>query len=189
MCTNSPIVNVAPLQKYTLVAASRMHNKYTPAVAPPAFTFSVTLVEFTNTDHTLVTTDNTTLQFLEITNAPPSLDTLSNPAPLTPTICTPLVADITLGTTDVTDSRSNVPAEKYGDTLLHRTHSSYTPATAPLPLTLNEIALPLAHELVTHEFPTTVGAVAFGNEHDTAITNAPLSPLTSGIAAPLSATL
>ena len=121
---HSPIVTVAPLEKYTLVVESRIHSKYTPAVAPFAFTVSETLVELVNDDTTLVTADvGVPLQFPEITNPPASAATFTNPAPLTVNVCVTALAGITLGTTDVTDSKSNDPASKYGDTALHRTHS------------------------------------------------------------------
>ena len=45
MNTNSPIVSVKPLEKYTVDADTRIHTEYTPATAPLSLTVSVTLVE------------------------------------------------------------------------------------------------------------------------------------------------
>ena len=60
----------------------------------------------------------------EITIADESPDTSTSPAPLITMVCPiPLSTGITFGSNEVTDTISNTPASKYGDTVVHRTHT------------------------------------------------------------------
>ena len=62
------------------------------------------------------------------------------------------------------------------------------PATAPLAPTVTLIDDTEFHTFVAEVLAAALGVIAFGVEHDTAITNALLSPLTFGIDPPLTAT-
>ena len=117
------MVNVTPLEKYELDDDVRIHNEYTPALAPVSTTVSAIDVDDENADATLVTAlvglphavDDTT-------NADPSPFTFTRPTPTNAT-ATEATAGITVGETDVTDTMSNVPIKKYGDDAVHRPHS------------------------------------------------------------------
>ena len=77
------MVKVTPLEKYKLEEVVRMHSEYTPAIAPVSTTVNAISVDDENTELTLVTTlDGVPVQELvETTNADPSPDTFTNPAP------------------------------------------------------------------------------------------------------------
>ena len=113
-----------PVQKYELPEDKRRHTAYTPAAAPLSLTDSVIAFADVNTDATLVdaTAEHDTVDDA-ITNAAESPLTFTRPAPAKATDCTTLVAAITLGVSDVTDTTSNEPATKYGDAAVHRAHS------------------------------------------------------------------
>ena len=172
-----------PVQKYELPDDKRMHTAYTPAAAPLALTDSVIAFADVNTDATLVdaTAEHDTVDDA-ITNAAESPLTFTRPAPAKATDCTTLVAPITLGVTDVTDTTLSDPAVTYTDVDVHRTHSRYDPAAAPDAFTVTLTLDP--DPLLDVDVPLT----ALTLEHDADTTNALESPLTFGIDPPLTTT-
>ena len=106
-------MTVKPLEKYVLVDDVRIHNEYAPATAPVSTTLSDISEDDENTELTLVTTlvGVAVHEIDEITNADPSLDTSTNPAPLITIACAvALSTGITLGFNETTDKMLKMPA-------------------------------------------------------------------------------
>ena len=89
-------------------------------------TLSVIKVDEEKAEVALVTTlvGDPVHELAEITNADESLDISTNPAPLITIVCAiPLIIASTLGVNEVTEMMLKMPAAKYGDAVLHRTHN------------------------------------------------------------------
>ena len=186
------MVMVTLVPKYDDVEEVRKHNEYTPATALLSLTYSVTLVGEEYAEDTLVTTlVGVPLHTVDdITNADQSEATSTRPAPVTPIVDTAVLAAITLGDKDVTLITLRPPASTYSDDCVHREHSRYTPAgVLPFTAHVNVITEPYPLLDVIHVPAITAGFVAFGVEHDDAITNAIPSPDTLGIHDPLTVTI
>ena len=112
---------MTPVDTYELKDVGRIHNGYTPAVAPVSITLNVISVNDENAEFTLAGVLLPLHELDAITNADMSLETFTKPAPLTTMVCgMPLTIGITLG---VREMIPNTPASTYGDPDFHRTHN------------------------------------------------------------------
>ena len=190
--THKPIVTTSPLQKYADSLDVRTHSEYAPAATPLSFTTNTTLDDETYVLCTLATTlvGVPVHPLDEITNAPASALISTRPSPFSVTVDATLPTPITLGETADTLITFRPPASTYSDDCVHREHSRYTPAgVLPLTAHVNVITEPDPLLDVIHVPAITAGFVAFGVEHDDAITNAIPSPDTLGIHDPLTVTI
>ena len=113
---------------------------------------------------------------------------MTRESPLRASVCTANEAEMTLGTSAVSVSRSRAPASKYGDDGFHLTHNRYKRAEDPLPLTVTTAIFAETYALEVDVLDTDAGLVELGKKHDDAITKADPSLVTFGIQEPLTVT-